>query len=427
MERILKSVSLFCFFSFLAVFNSLITAQTSSNDKELTQFLLDKMVENREKVKNYKCAAIYHEYEPKEAKQKILKQIREDFRKKGLPEKGLDQILTYEYTLRKHRLALDSQSRGRVEMLVERLDREGNLIVREKEILTWDGENAISYHENLEKAGSTAILSNEQPLETSKQYWHPWTWFGSHFCDALAEAIKEGTKINIERQQQAGTYRISLIYENDRKRIGVVDPNQGYSLTLEESYYGGVLINRDKAKFSKVSPGIWFPIEGEGTGFFMDDPKMLQYKRTVEVNEITINDPNFYDEGLFQVDFPEGTRVLDTVAGLKYAVDATGQPSFFYVPETDVCSLLSFIEAGKDTEAQALIDELIKQFSAVQSDLPEVLYHAAVGYEGVRNYDKAKSIYRQIIQKYPDSSSAKKAQSAILRIDALSVIKSLGK
>lgn len=43
----------------------------------------------------------------------------------------------------------------------------------------------------------------------------------------------------------------------------------------------------------------------------------------MEVSDIVVNDPNFYD-GLFHVDFPEGTNVWDKKTGLRYVV---GRPA----------------------------------------------------------------------------------------------------
>ena len=71
-----------------------------------------------------------------------------------------------------------------------------------------------------------------------------------------------------------------------------------------------------KADFHEVSPGIWFPVSGKNEVYFTKEPYELRAKYTVKVSQILINDASF-NENLFQVNFPDGTRVIDAVTGVE--------------------------------------------------------------------------------------------------------------
>jgi hypothetical protein len=72
-----------------------------------------------------------------------------------------------------------------------------------------------------------------------------------------------------------------------------------------------------------VKPGVWFPVSGEQIVGSPSDPFSTF---TTSIKEIKINDPNFYD-GLYRVDFKEGTRVTDKISGLRYVFsEQTNQP-----------------------------------------------------------------------------------------------------
>ena len=96
-------------------------------------------------------------------------------------------------------------------------------------------------------------------------------------------------------------------------------------------------------------------------------------------------------------------------------------PGSDYALEAHRNLVISYLSAKRDAEAQETFDKLVADFSG-HSSLPVVLYDIARIYERSRKYEKAKNIYQQIIQQYPDSSSASKAQLAAPRIEALSHI-----
>ena len=71
--------------------------------------------------------------------------------------------------------------------------------------------------------------------------------------------------------------------------------------------------------------------------------------------------------------------------------------------------VITSMESGNDTAAQAAIDRLTADFSG-NPRLPESLYHIAKAYGWYGKYKEAKGIYQQIIQQYPDSSHVWQAQ-----------------
>jgi len=300
----------------VSIFDCYLTAVAmGAEDTGLAKFILDKMIENRNKIENFKCI----NEQLISYSTGALKDIYELHLKKGPPneeaQKLLDNTCSYQIDL----LALDNKGSGRVEKICEEADAKGNRTGNRirKITTTWDGGNSIDYHET-SKRNSAAIGVTKQPIELTKRYAQPWTVFGGNFCNNLKRALEQNEKISIEKQKD-GNYRIEILRPQNRKIIGVIAPNQGYSVILRERYLEGKLYERDKARFEQVKPGIWFPVSGEystgittGTGV----------RATMTIKEIKINDPNFYD-GLYHVDFAEGTYVSDIATGLSYVV---GEP-----------------------------------------------------------------------------------------------------
>jgi len=84
---------------------------------------------------------------------------------------------------------------------------------------------------------------------------------------------------------------------------------------------------------------------------------------------------------------------------------------------------ISCVSAKRNGDAQVSLDKLVEDFTG-HSGLPTALYEIARIYERSREYEKAKSIYQQIIQQHSGSSSANKAQIGGSRINVLSYIES---
>ena len=93
-------------------------------------------------------------------------------------------------------------------------------------------------------------------------------------------------------------------------------------MILREVYLEGKLDLKQKARFEQVKPGIWFPVSGEHSHGITTGTRL---RSNMTIKEIKINDPNFYD-GLYHVDFAEGTYVTDSATGLLHV--STRRPPF---------------------------------------------------------------------------------------------------
>ena len=325
MKRIIRNMLLVLFFTSVPILDCLIVSVIASGDQDMAQFLLDKILQNRGKVKNFKCMEMALDYRSKDQRKRFYERAL----KRGRQQEA-EELLRKEYILTRNRLAFDNEGRARVEWLSGESDRNGNLIKPDyKRIITWDGKSSIVYGED-PGVGSSAKLGDKKPFEASERYRQVWRTFGGNFCTHLTNALKENTEIKIDREQ-GGNYRIEIVYEEEgRKRVGVVDPTQGYSVKAEERYYQGKLTEGYKAKHREVRPGIWFPVEGE---YIRGDPASPYAKATIKITEITVNDPNFYD-GLFHVDFPKGTYVFDLATGIQYRVGDPMSQKFYDDPNS---------------------------------------------------------------------------------------------
>lgn len=104
---------------------------------------------------------------------------------------------------------------------------------------------------------------------------------------------------------------------------------------------------------------------------------------------------------------------------------AADYPGTDYALEAQKRLAMLYIESGQVVTAQATIDSLTAGFSE-RSDLPAVLCSIAEGYGKSWKYEEAKTLFQQIIQQYPDSKYARKAQLLldVLRTNVFSFIES---
>jgi len=300
--------------------------QTASQDENLSRFLLEEIRGARQKIRDVKHIVIYHDYQSPKAFQLSLERLALQLKEKYPEEQAEDRIRHLKENYSEHRferldVAIDSEGRARIETNFGRASEKGILVAADstRKVVTWDGENAIEYYEDSKNLKS-ATLSNERPFETTKRFRRPWRQFGGNFYDRLSRTIAENTKVDVERTED-GLYRITIFSGDDGREIGTLDPSQGYSLIRTEYHSGQHLVGFNEATFMEVSPDIWFPVEGEVVWFFENGSPEVASKTSMEVSDIVVNDPNFYD-GLFHVDFPEGTHVWDKTTGLRYVVGA---------------------------------------------------------------------------------------------------------
>jgi len=81
------------------------------------------------------------------------------------------------------------------------------------------------------------------------------------------------------------------------------------------------------------------------------------------------------------------------------------------------------IEQGDLTAAEPAVDELIVDFNN-HPDMPWALYWIAKRYEGQNEFEKAKQLYNQIIEQYPDSEYPELIEIDIPALDIRSLVRS---
>ena len=106
-----------------------------------------------------------------------------------------------------------------------------------------------------------------------------------------------------------------------------------------------------------------------------------------------------------------------------YQEIARDYPGSGYALEAQKNLVISYISAKRGGDAQVSLNELAADFTG-HSGLPAALYDISRTYERSRKYEKVNSIYQQIIQQYPESSSASEARLYAPRSDVLSYIES---
>ncbi|MBN2590981.1 MAG: hypothetical protein JXA96_14035 [Sedimentisphaerales bacterium] len=316
MKTIIKIVMLLLFSTLFIKYPLKCNVSLGATDTDIAKYVLNKIIDNRNKIENYKFTFEKIIYESEQSRRNFY----EELLKEGVSKEEAESILNTAYIYEQNILSIDDKGCGRAELIIEEMDIKGNLAgeIKEKRFKTWDGKNSIEYIESLDK--SSAIIGGEKPaLTLTEKYNQPWWTYGGVFCKFLKEALDGNQEVSVEKQSD-GKYRIEFLSPSKRTRIGIIDPNQGYSVIYHEHYRdkseGTTIIN---AKFSEVKPGIWFPVSGE---MIVGNPENPSTKTTMKVNEIKVNKPNFYD-GLYHVDFKEGTKVYDKKTGLKYVI---GEP-----------------------------------------------------------------------------------------------------
>jgi hypothetical protein len=282
------------------------TAQTPVPETELARSVLEKVSASRQKVTNFRCLVRYDDFRPN----------GDAYLAREAKKRGIEAPKVAGHTFQEDKVAFDNKGCGRVEEMVGGTlsSDDSQATVQSRSISTWDGKTAIDYGKRSDMNYGYAYLGNEARSLTNPRHRQPWSMFGGDFAEFYRKALEQGQEIDI-RTEKDGTYRVVIPTSGKNlSEVGIVDPAQGYSVTVHETYRSRHLVDRFTATFSEVSPGIWFPVKGESLLFDPENPDQVRLHSTVAISNITINDPNFYD-GLYHVDFPEGTRVTDMRLG----------------------------------------------------------------------------------------------------------------
>jgi TolA-binding protein len=104
----------------------------------------------------------------------------------------------------------------------------------------------------------------------------------------------------------------------------------------------------------------------------------------------------------------------------QYSASLSAHGARLYLSKRNI---LSLIKSKKFTTAQAEFDKLIADFNN-HPDLAEALYAIAQAYSPPRKFKEAESVYRQLIQLFPDSPYAEEALFRAPKIHVFYLIKS---
>ncbi|MGB2866627.1 MAG: M56 family metallopeptidase, partial [Sedimentisphaerales bacterium] len=307
------------------------TLALTANDKtpQSAQFLLDKMLEHRSRVKNlqYIAEAAGRDETDEHIKwmEDRIKKMREEGaseRDIGFSERTLEQWKRWRkehenrYEIRK--CTIDNEGRSKIELTRGDYDASGKKMPDDyKLIRAWNGIQSVEFYQ---KRGSLPATLEATIKDVPSASIHPWRLFISDLCQYLEETIEAKRDVSVEKLKD-GTYRIAFDYKvNDkttRRIMAVIDPSKGYTCALREDHNDqGKCTSRYTSTYEEVAENIWFPVSGQLQTSSSDS---TNYKRSFKSSQIKINGPAF-NASYFDVDIPEGTTVTDEVQDKQYIV-----------------------------------------------------------------------------------------------------------
>ena len=297
------------------------TLALTANDKtpQSAQFLLDKMLEHRSRVKNLQYVAEDNIWQDLAAEQAMIEDQIKSMRESGISEQQLERFRQSrteapESSYQILRCTIDDEERVKIEQTGGTYDSSGKKVIRgDKYIWAWNGILGTELHQS---SGLPASATIRDIPQMATRLGHPWKSFTGIFCGLLEEAIAAEIPVSVEKLE-GDTCRIAFDYKT-RRIAAIINPSQGYTCPLQEYYNEqGRLTSRSTIKYEKVTGGIWFPVSGQIEDYSPNGT--VRYRSIAKLSQIRINDPDF-NAGYFDVDMPEGTAVRDEVQGKKYVV-----------------------------------------------------------------------------------------------------------
>lgn len=92
-----------------------------------------------------------------------------------------------------------------------------------------NGETSIEYKKDTNIPLGGAVIAGTRPVMFDRLR-NPLRSFGGKFMTSLSKTIEQGKDIDVEKNDESGTFKITFNNEQGRKNMGVVDPAKGYSL-----------------------------------------------------------------------------------------------------------------------------------------------------------------------------------------------------
>ena len=263
---------------------AVIIEPNNEQQKPSAQFLLDKMLEHRCRLKTLEYVAGYEIWWDLAAKEDMIEEIRKRMRDRGISERHIQRMAQR-----------STQSSERSYQILEcKIDEAG----RRKIWLTGG-----SYDSSGKRTPGRKSSYGPKDMPNLR---HPWRACTAILCKFLAETITAGKQVDVGKLKD-GTYRIAFDYKTGRI-VAVIDPSKGYTCILEEFYdKQGHLTSRTTAKYEEIAEGIWFPVSSQCQRYASDS---LIRKSTSKSSQIKINDPDF-DFGYVEEDQPKDKQVED--------------------------------------------------------------------------------------------------------------------
>jgi hypothetical protein len=291
--------------------------------KESAKVILLKMQESRARLRNVQCLVEYNDSQTYEAISRMLRDVKNKKVPPQIPAKAQAHIIktlenklaaikpgTSENRFQIQKVIMDSEGRAKIELRGGDYDDTGEKVFSGFEsIRGWDGVISVEYRKARGATHGSAFIDSTRP-KMLNILRNPLQSFGGEFMTSLSKALEQGKDIDIEKNDESGTFKITFYNEQERKNMGIVDPAKGYSLCKRELYTGEALSVRWTANFEEFNEGVWFPTEGKIDSYFVDYPYQQDTVSTVKISNIKINDPEF-NASLFHFDLPKGTRVVN--------------------------------------------------------------------------------------------------------------------
>jgi len=334
-----------------------VCAQSKSQiNNEKAKDLLDKILATRNKMRNL-------QYEFETTCWYDLDLTKGHLSKYALPPKE-----GYDTDFGIISIVLDCNGRGKRELKqCGVVDSSGRKIPVETlmKISAWDGHTGVDYRYGHKVGYPGYAHLDDSPPGYVKHFGHPWWVYTGTLVEELAKAIEAEKPVNVEILPD-GKYRVSIISIIDSlayETIAVIDPEQGFSCTKQTTIANGIISGYRMAEYKEFIDGVWLPVTAE---HIVNKEGAVLWKATEKMKNIKVNDPNF-NEGLFHIDLPKGTRVTDKARGIMYLV---GDPTSIYTyPDGMKLAGVTSLDGFGEDELNPLKDKSLpdmKQFAVMQ-------------------------------------------------------------
>ncbi len=146
---------------------------------------------------------------------------------------------------------------------------------------------------------------------------------GYRLSDVIASSEKRltsgGGTLSVQNARFNAKQCVQLIIDDSRRQTFYFDPEHGYALIgYKRSTLDGVIMNKVVIeKILEPVPGVYYP--GRATRSLFKASGEPREKAIYEASNVVVNDPSF-DEEIFTIKWPPGTRVTDEIANFSFTV-----------------------------------------------------------------------------------------------------------